>query len=754
MKLKIRSKLLIEFFFLVVLSSLIQAFGFEITRSYITVLTSNRHFEKSQVAVDKIRDFFNSIERLNQVISDVYRENPDAESPQLTEAGNFVLLSNEHIRSLIIHSLDGNEIIRFDGLESQNRQDTIRNLSEELETAQNGITAYSKVFFIDQEPLVEIYYPVFSNENEVMGIIQAEVSLEKLWNVISEVRLGENGFAYVVDHTGVLIAHPDHEYVDTRPNLSARPFVVPLLRNSLHIPKPEDYYYTNEKNISVVSRALRVPKVQWLVVFEQPVVEAYKFLAFIRTLFLATLAGSIILLLLISFLFSGNITAGILKLKEVTQELEKGFLKTRITLKSGDEIESLAQSFNAMAEKLLERESTLKKEKQKTETMLESLTDGVIALDDRLTIILYNRAAREITGFTPQEVLGRLIDTITFFDKDVPFSFVGYLKNANERGTIVNKELYFTSRESKKVFVAVSVAPVLFSETEEKGWIIAFHDVTKEKELENMKLDFVSLAAHELRTPLTAIRGYSQSLLEDLGETISADQRQSLNRLKVSSDNLANLIDNLLNVSRIERETFKIELAPLDLVSLIKDLVKDFQVQASSKQQSLTLDIMGEPLPLVMADKFRITQALNNLLTNAVIYTPPHGSIQVIVQKLSTQTTEQSGYLVVSIKDTGQGIPREALPRIFTKFFRVSGPLEEGSKGTGLGLYITKSIITLHKGEIWVESELNKGSTFTFTLPITTHAVAASEEQDPTNPPLFTTIKTGVMINNARLSHR
>jgi signal transduction histidine kinase len=197
--------------------------------------------------------------------------------------------------------------------------------------------------------------------------------------------------------------------------------------------------------------------------------------------------------------------------------------------------------------------------------------------------------------------------------------------------------------------------------------------------------------------------------------------RELINRLQISSANLGNLIDNLLSVSRIERNMFSVDAKPVDLTKTIAGVIDNLRQTAETKQQKILFNRPHE-LPVVMADGFRIGQVLANLIANAINYTQVGGQITVAIEK-------KDGFLEISVSDNGPGIPPEPLKKLFTKFFRVSGALEQGSKGTGLGLFISKSIITMHKGKIWVDSEVDKGSRFAFTLPLAgTHDIAQYQD--------------------------
>lgn len=406
-----------------------------------------------------------------------------------------------------------------------------------------------------------------------------------------------------------------------------------------------------------------------------------------------------------------------------TQILGAGHLDEKINIKSGDEFEDLATAFNEMAEKLKNSVYKLTAERNKMQVVLSGIRDGVIAVDLEHKVILFNKAAEDLTGYKQEEVLGKNITHILrVFDKNSEITvseycpirydeFEGILFQKNALRILVKEKLLFANFSSGKISEGANV---------NLGCLLTLHDVSVEQQLEAMKLDFVSMAAHELRTPLTSVRGYADILKSQIWDRLNQEEKEYFYRLQTSADNLGNLIDNLLSAAKIERGAFKVERKPLDLVGHIRSIVDNFQEHARTKQQTLKFIEPQDLIPLVQADGFRIGQVVSNLLSNAINYTYPAGSIEVSVHIIKSEIARSM--VSVSVKDTGQGIPKSALPHLFTKFFRVSGSLEAGSKGTGLGLFICKSIVNLHEGEIWVESIEGKGSTFTFTVPVATQA--------------------------------
>jgi len=363
--------------------------------------------------------------------------------------------------------------------------------------------------------------------------------------------------------------------------------------------------------------------------------------------------------------------------------------------------------------KIQELVTNVTAERNKLTTVMQSIVDGVLALDLEGNIILVNPPALTMLGLGREDILGKkLDDVLTMFDGDQRMLGRDLIPtNKPDKDTIVvqKRNLKIVTNFGRQLFVNLTSSSIKEGSEVGLGAIITINDISKEKEFEEMKLDFVSMAAHELRTPLTAIRGYLSVLQEEVADSLSKEQKSFLDKAFVSSSQLASLVENLLSVSRIERGAMRLDVIPADWRAILEESVNNFLPLASEKGVNIFLKC-PEKLPKVLVDKFRIGEVLSNLVGNAIAYTKPGGDIQVTAEVGRGQVTTH-------VKDTGQGIPESALPRLFTKFFRVSGILEQGSKGTGLGLYISKAIIDLHQGKIWVESKMGVGSTFSFTVP-------------------------------------
>lgn len=363
-------------------------------------------------------------------------------------------------------------------------------------------------------------------------------------------------------------------------------------------------------------------------------------------------------------------------------------------------------------EQLKKDKVVISAERNKLAVTIAGITDAVITVDLERKIIIFNNVAQNLTGYRLEEVLGKKIDEVIKIyheDKEVLSSDYCPIRLDAMEGVVFSSPILRIVGK-KESFVNLITGKIAEGPQNNLGCILTMHDVTKEQELERMKLDFVSMAAHELRTPLTSIKNYIYILMKDYLSSMDKKEATMVQRMDISAQRLSSLVENLLSISRIERGTVIVDLKPVDWIANLKAAVLEVMPAAEAKLLELSVHLPPTS-PRVKVDPLRINEVITNLLTNAINYTAPKGKISVWLELKDNQ-------LITHISDTGEGIPREALPHLFTKFFRVSGPLLQGSNGTGLGLYIAKSIIDLHHGKIWVQSELGKGSTFSFSLPI------------------------------------
>lgn len=397
------------------------------------------------------------------------------------------------------------------------------------------------------------------------------------------------------------------------------------------------------------------------------------------------------------------------------QSLGRGNFNQRVDIRSGDEFEQVGNSFNLMADNIKKNFENVEyqrdvaiAERGKLDEVLSTIIDGIIALDFNKNIIFANKAAEEITGFTKAEMVNRpIVQLVHIFSDQEEILSKTYCQ------TFFNTSVKLIGKNGRETKVRLLTAQLNGKLQTNVSCILILHDLSKEEELERMKLDFVSMASHELKTPLTSIIGYLSVFTQENKGKLPKEEWDLIEKSLISARELSTLVQNLLSVNKIEREQMSVSTEPMDYLPIISKAIEDLKNQANQKNIVLTLNTSYSSLPKVLADPLRVEEVVINLLANAINYTNPGGKVEVT-------TSVSPNEITTTVSDTGVGIPNEAIPHLFNKFFRVSNKDQKISKGTGLGLYIVKSIIEKLNGKIWVESNLGKGSKFSFTLPVAT----------------------------------
>jgi PAS domain S-box-containing protein len=351
---------------------------------------------------------------------------------------------------------------------------------------------------------------------------------------------------------------------------------------------------------------------------------------------------------------------------------------------------------------------------EKLAAIVKNSNEAIIGKDLDGIISEWNEGAEKMYGFKANEVIGKNIKILAPQDK---YSEIDAILKRTAQGEKINHFPTIRLRkDGTKIDVSISISPIKNTIGKIIGLSTITMDITKEREIDKAKTEFVSLASHQLRTPLTAINWYIEMLLAGDAGKISTKQKQYLNEVGASTKRMAELVSSLLNVSRLDLGTFAIEPTPIDVVALTKDVIKEEQPQIIEKKLQIK-ETYGKNVPLFLADSKLFRIILQNLFSNAVKYTNENGSVKLNIAALkkgelfdSKTLTEDS--LTISIADSGIGIPFNQQSRIFTKLFRADNVAKLTKEGTGLGLYIVKSIIDQSGGSIWFESQENKGTTF------------------------------------------
>jgi PAS domain S-box-containing protein len=355
-----------------------------------------------------------------------------------------------------------------------------------------------------------------------------------------------------------------------------------------------------------------------------------------------------------------------------------------------------------MLEDVEEARGKAEEEKNKTMAIINNFTDGLLVFGPENKLSLINPQVEKIFDIKQKDIINRTIQELKTFPTIEPLSLI-LLKEIKD---IFRREI----KLKENLIIEISSTPILRGK-EKLGNLIILHDITREKLIEKMKTEFVSISAHQLRTPLSAIKWTLRMLLDgDLGE-ITLEQRDFLEKTYRSNEKMINLINSLLDITRIEEGRYVYKPVLTEITPICQFVIKSYEDEIKRKNIKLDFKKPEKRLPKINMDVEKIKLAIQNLLDNAIRYTPPGGKVTIDLKHGKKEVE-------FSIKDSGVGIPKDQQSRIFTRFFRGANVMRMDTEGSGLGLYIVKNIIEAHGGRVWFESEEGKGTTFYFNLPV------------------------------------
>lgn len=477
-----------------------------------------------------------------------------------------------------------------------------------FDAAKKRESFFGPVYFAHgSEPYNSITVPIERFAGDLMGILWAKVNLKYVWEVIQDIKVGKAGYAYIVTGSGDLVAHPDLSLVLRRQNLAHLRQVALAFQTGSRTENRESLISQNFQGGKVFASSAFIPSLDWAVLIERPLDEAY------GPLYASVFRTSSLLLiglgmaLLASAIVARRVLRPLQALRLGVERIGGGDLDFRLHIKTGDEIEALADEFNKMTGALQEAYTGLEKK-------VAERTEQLVVANERL------------------------------------------------------------------------------------------------KELDKLKSHFVSNVSHELRTPLTAVEALTDNMLDGLTGQLNDKQARYIRDIRASADRLARLIDDLLDLSVIESGRMEVKAEHLSIASVLRHISDTLKPVAGEKQIALEAPSVNGELT-AWADRDKVTQVLTNLISNAIKFTPSGGKITVAVQQ------DGVGWIKVSVSDTGAGIAPDEATRIFQEFYQITQPGDKKCRGVGLGLAISKKLVEMHGGKIWVESILGKGSEFFFTLP-------------------------------------
>ena len=424
----------------------------------------------------------------------------------------------------------------------------------------------------------------------------------------------------------------------------------------------------------------------------------------IGVIFVSSSLIAIVLVIIITFLISQGITKPIAEMKKQTEKIAEGNYTGEVKIYSDDELGQLGQAINDLSFKIKEAQESTESERQRLDSVLRHMSDGVIATDRRGRIVIMNTAALDILNLKSEKVIG--IPLLEILPLEERVTFRELLETQQERlihleedgeDSVIQCEFSVIQRESGFI----------------SGLVCVLTDVTEQQKIERERRNFVSNVSHELRTPLTSIKSYTEALVDGAWENKEIAPG-FLNVIETETDRMMRMITDLLNLSRMDQNRFGLEKEFINMNELVVHIVNRFEMVLQSepyrdKNYRILTDITQRDL-WVELDQDKITQVLDNIINNAIKYSPDGG--RIIIRLMETHTD-----IIVSVSDEGLGIARKDIPHLFDRFYRVDKARSRAMGGSGLGLAIAQEVVQLHGGKIWVNSIENKGSTFFVSLP-------------------------------------
>jgi len=624
---------------------------------------------------------------------------------------NF-LKNHNNLHEISLINPSGEEINRY-SRESSVSQKDLQNFAnlEQFEKALKGETYVSHINYTENaEPYVIITTPVGSSGETPAAVLQGKYFLRGMWEIALEMKVGDTGRISVFDDKGMLIADPQPSRVLRKTNVLNLPPIRQIFSGNSWTGAEHNFanrsvsaetgiHYLNDKNIEVVGVAapLNLGGMKWGVLVEQdaaeleaPIQEVSRWL----TLFL--LGNLAVTAILIWFIFI---------LRKANSKLVGSQVVLEITKDRAED------------------------EKNKAASIIANFGDPVILVDTSWRLALYNPAAAKIFNLTPADI-GKKTNTekgrfsFNDFRSIIKVAYLVKEFEKDERGFPVVEEVTVGRIAEEKILPESALTSSFKNESVYKvltrsvcdwdnvcyGNMKIFYDLTREKVMDRMKSDFISIVAHQLRTPLSAVKWAVGMVMDGDAGKVNIEQANFLRKGYESNQRMISLVNDMLNVSRIEEGRFGFAFAKMSFQEVLNDVVASVEGLLATKHLKIAVD-KPEKLPELYLDKEKMGLALQNILDNAIKYTPDYGDIKIVIKLIPD-------FMEIRVKDSGVGIPDADKNRIFSKFFRSANVVKMETEGSGLGLFIVKNIIEKHGGKITLSSVEGQGTEVVFTLPL------------------------------------
>ncbi|MBN2368663.1 PAS domain-containing protein [Candidatus Woesearchaeota archaeon] len=712
----------------------------------------------SSEAADSVRNFIN--EKTNKLetgikLFDLASVNQDEKKILLERLIGF----DQAFRQIIFLDEQGYESVKVTRLSSYATSQLRDKLNDPKFIESIEEDRYISTIYIDEltsEPLIIVSVPVRDIFGDSKGSLMAEVNLKFMWDMVSSIKVGESGVAYVVDNAGYLLAFEDISRILKRENLLYLKEVNEFVVGDVHSHESNADISKGIYGTTVVTTHSHLHDPDWAVVVELPVVEAYENVINQIRLSIVFMVLSLILTVVLGIFLSRKITEPLISLRNAAMEIRKGNLDAKIEPRSKDEIGELSVSFDGMREAVKSQRNKLEdyskhlEEKVKQRTKQLELRDRKLSESDKrydLVVkttgqlvydldldtnnIIWKGAVKEITGYDPKNFRLDLdgwtkyihpkdrkhaLDELDKSMKEKQKYSVDYrFRQKNGTYKYVRDNGFYIEDKTGKAVRMLGTIKDITSQKEYENKILRINRKLEEANLKLTELDkekdeFISIAAHELKTPLTSIKGFAQLLKT---KNVIKDKKKQNHYLDLVNDNtirLYNLILDLVDSSRLSLGKLDIDIKEVNTIDIFND-VKENMALVIEKSGIKPVFTIEKDLPKLKADPERLLQVIRNLIVNATHFTKEGGTISVGVRR-------KGRFVEFSVRDDGEGIPKERQDKIFSRFYQADSSLTRKVKGSGLGLSVCKGLVELMEGRIWFESVEGKGTTFLFTIPV------------------------------------
>ena len=535
--------------------------------------------------------------------------------------------------------------------------------------------------------------PIRADDGSAVGIIFAGVPLEAVNRIIDNRHLDESESVYIVDRKGAVIVHSEK-------------YLTQLLGNPLSLDYSDysvvqdlvgghsgvgEYEYDGETYLACY---MAVEPSGWGIVVQEPlrIIMAKSYV--VTNFLLGINAAAFIAAVAVALLFARQVTNPLRRLAEYAGTVERGDYTAELEVEGRDEIAEVTSAIKSMVKQMVAMQE------KELAAIVNSMKDGLIVLDQNDRVTRVNPYMEQMLGVRAAEVLNKSIPELESDPRLMPLARLARTESPDDE--VVLTEPY-------ERILKVHSSTLKSGSDKDLGKVKVILDVTQERELDQMKTDFIANTSHELRTPLHSIRGFVKLILD--GKVPDEEtQREFLSIVDEQSQHLSNLVSSILDTAAMESGETSFEMQPVSMGEVIDKVVVKLQKIADYREIVVEAGL-PETLPPIQGDPEKLEQVVTNLVHNAIKFSPKGGKVRI------TARTENSSMLVQVI-DHGIGIPPGDIPSLFQKFFKVHGSMPWASSGTGLGLYIVKQIVEAHRGQVWVESEQGEGSTFILELPL------------------------------------